>query len=159
MQELLGKREKGPLSLTHNPQGWGQKPRKLKGPGASAPHPKGCWRQRVPRLRWSQNQLLPQARSDGGSGWPRRAPRSSPAHCIFAPAGRRGLGLGRGGAGLHGRGARMVGSRVGRYLISFLRGVSDSALGIPLGLLPAFPARPLWCWERWPARQAHILTV
>lgn len=36
-------------------------------------------------------------RSDGGSSWPRRAQRSSPAvaHCIFSPAGRRGLWLRR----------------------------------------------------------------
>ena len=116
------------------------------------PTPKGCWRQRGPRLSGSQNQLLapsalrwwvrlaaagPAQQSRRGSLHllSRRTPgtRASPAHC---PGWLR-----QGSARLRGRGVRMVGSGDGRYLISSLRRVSDCAPGIPwLGCPPLLRA-------------------
>lgn len=100
-QELLGEGEKGPpLTFTHstprararnrgNNRECAQEPVLPTPRGAGGKKPLG---RAGPRI-----SCLPQVHSDGGSGWPQRAPRSSPSvgHCIFAPAGRRGLRLRR----------------------------------------------------------------
>nr|XP_058151567.1 uncharacterized protein LOC131278233 [Dasypus novemcinctus] len=135
--------KRSPLTYTQ-PEGWGQKPRKLNwecAKGPTLPTLNGCWRHKPLCRAGPGISCLPTVRSDGGSSWPRRAPRSSRAvaHCIFAPAGRRGLGsadhcpgwLGRGSAGLRGRGARMVGSGDGRYLIASLPGCPTPLAGSP----------------------------
>lgn len=140
MRELLGEREEDPL--THTTPRTGAKTRgnsTVTVPrGRCSPPPRGAGDGEP--LRWAGLRMSssPKVLSDAGSGWPRLAPRSSPAgtHCIFALPGTRARPahcpgwFGRDSAGLRGQGASMAGSGDHRYLISSLEAVSSSAPGL-----------------------------
>lgn len=140
MRELLGEREEDPL--THTTPRTGAKTRgnsTVTVPrGRCSPPPRGAGDGEP--LRWAGLRISssPKVLSDAGSGWPRLAPRSSPAgtHCIFALPGTRARPahcpgwFGRDSAGLRGQGASMAGSGDHRYLISSLEAVSSSAPGL-----------------------------
>lgn len=156
MQELLVECEKGPPSHIYTIPRAGPETAETQqrvSPGSSTPHPHGVARGRE-TLRRAGPRLccLPQVRSDGGSGWPRPAPRSSPAvaHCIFAPAGRGGLGSsgslsrlappGQSGAP---RAGRAHGGLQGLSLPHFFPpGLSNSAPGLPSVRYPPLQRSP-----------------
>ncbi|XP_063578501.1 uncharacterized protein LOC134761095 [Pongo abelii] len=129
---------------THNPQDWGQNPRKLYSEcaqGPVLPTSEGCWRRKAPRLGWSQSQQL--AQSAVGC-WVRLAAagpaqQSRGASLHLRSAGRRGLalrplsvraGLAETALGSEGRGRAWPGP--GTAATSFLpsEAVSSSAPGL-----------------------------
>lgn len=169
MRELLGEREEDPL--THNPQDWGQNPRKLYSDcaqGPVLPTSEGCWRRRAPPLGWSQNQQL--AQSAVGC-WVRLAAAGPAQQSRRDSLHLRSAGDSRSARSLSGlvwprqRWAPRAGGEHGRVRGPplphfFPRGGVQLRSWALHGLLPAFAARPLRCCERWwPARLPHILAV
>lgn len=117
------------------------------------PTVKGCWRLTATPLGWSQNQLL----APSAVRWwvrlaaagPAQQSRRSSLHLgsdrtqgtWARPAHSPGW-LGQGSAGLQRRGARMVGSGDGRYLISSLQGCPSPLPGSPRSVTRLCSATP-----------------